>query len=199
MIILGEKFTLLLNLSPNNFKNKKMIVEKNKVVSLSYELKVKGQAMETVGADAPLQFLFGTGNLLLKFEQNLDGLKLNDSFDFELKSEAAYGAVNKDAIVDVPVNAFEVDGKIDHELLQAGNHVPMLDQSGNRLNGLVLQVDSEFVRMDFNHPLAGDDLHFSGKIVDIREANTEELEHGHIHGAGSCENCDDDNCHSKQN
>ena len=59
-----------------------------------------------------MQFLFGTGNLLPKFEENIDGLKLNDDFDFHLKSDNAYGAVNKDAIVDVPIKAFEVDGKI---------------------------------------------------------------------------------------
>ena len=115
-----------------------MIAEKNKtivkdmVVSLSYELRVKDQTVENVGADAPLQFLFGSGNLLPKFEENLDGLKLNDDFDFHLKSVDAYGEVNQDAIVDVPMKAFEVDGKIDHELLKIGNNVPMLDQSGNR-------------------------------------------------------------------
>jgi len=66
-----------------------MIVENNKVVSLSYELKVNGETVETVGADSPLMFLFGAGNLLPKFEKNLDGLKLNDSFDFELVSADA--------------------------------------------------------------------------------------------------------------
>ena len=176
-----------------------MIVKKNKVVSLSYELKVKGETVENVGAETPLQFLFGSGNLLPKFEQNLDGLKIQDNFDFKLVSEDAYGTVSKDAIVDVPLKAFEVEGKIDHDMLKVGNNVPMLDQSGNRLNGQVIQVDSETITMDFNHPLAGDNLHFNGKVVEIREATSDELEHGHVHNPGSCENCDDSNCHSKQN
>jgi len=174
-----------------------MIVEKNKVISLSYELKVEGQTMENVGADAPLQFIFSTGNLLPRFEEYLDGLQIRDSFDFELKSEDAYGPVNKDAIVDVPMKAFEVDGKVDQELLKVGNHIPMLDQSGNRLNGLVVQIDSDLVTMDFNHPLAGNDLHFKGKVEEIREATSDELEHGHVHSPGSCDNCDDPDCHSK--
>ena len=176
-----------------------MIVEKDKVISLSYELNVEGQTLETVNADTPLQFIFGSGNLLPKFEQNLNGLNLNESFDFKLKSEEAYGSVNKDAIVDVPMKAFEVESEIDQELLKVGNHVPMLDQSGNHLNGMVVQIDSEFVTMDFNHPLAGDDLHFRGKIVGIRDATSEELEHGHIHNPGSCENCDETGCHSEHN
>ncbi len=176
-----------------------MIVEKNKVVSLSYELKVEEETVETVGADSPLMFLFGAGNLLPKFEENLNGLKLNDGFDFKLVYTEAYGPVNDDAIVDVPMQAFSVDGEIDREILKVGNHIPMLDQSGNRLNGLVVKFDEEFIAMDFNHPLAGDDLHFSGKVVEIREATADELEHGHVHAADSCENCTDPDCHNKSN
>jgi FKBP-type peptidyl-prolyl cis-trans isomerase SlyD len=173
-----------------------MIVEKNKVVSLSYELKVKGDTVESVHADSPLMFLFGAGNLLPKFEENLNGLKLNEGFDFKLVSDDAYGPVIDDAIVDVPMNAFAVDGEIDRELLKVGHHIPMLDQSGNRLNGVVVKFDDEFVTMDFNHPLAGDDLHFSGKVVDIREASADELEHGHVHSPDSCKDCSDPDCKS---
>jgi FKBP-type peptidyl-prolyl cis-trans isomerase SlyD len=176
-----------------------MIVEKNKVVSLSYELKVEGETVETVGADSPLMFLFGAGNLLPKFEENLNGLKLHDRFDFDLVSADAYGPVVDDAIVDVPLQAFAVEGEIDHEILKLGNQIPMLDQSGNRLNGVVVKFDDEFVTMDFNHPLAGNDLHFSGKVVEIREASAEELEHGHVHSPDSCKDCNDPDCHSKSN
>ena len=122
-----------------------MMVEKNKVISLSYELKVNGQTVETVGADSPLSFLYGVGNLLPKFEENLDGLSINDDFDFELISHDAYGPVKDEAIVDVPLQAFEVDGEIDKDLLKEGNQIPMLDQSGNRLNGKILKFDDENV------------------------------------------------------
>ncbi|MCK5465091.1 MAG: peptidylprolyl isomerase [Bacteroidales bacterium] len=174
-----------------------MIVEKNKVVSLSYELKVEGETVETVGVDSPLMFLFDSGNLLPKFEKNLNGLKLDDGFDFNLVSADAYGPKAEDAIVDVPLEAFTVDGEIDSEILKVGNHIPMLDQSGNRLNGVVVKFNDEFVTMDFNHPLAGNDLHFSGKVVEIREASADELEHGHVHSPESCKDCTDADCHSK--
>ena len=82
-----------------------MIVEKNKVVSLSYELKVRGETVEKVDTDSPLIFLFGAGNLLPKFEENLSGLKINDGFEFELVSTDAYGPVNEEAVVDVPVGS----------------------------------------------------------------------------------------------
>lgn len=174
-----------------------MIVEKNKVISLSYELKVNGNTVETVGADSPLIFLFGTGNLLPMFEKNLDGLKINDDFDFDLSAEDAYGLLKDEAIVDVPLNAFEVDGEIDRDLLKEGNQIPMLDQSGNRLNGKIIKFDEELVTMDFNHPLAGSDLHFNGTIVEIREATEDEIHHGHVHSEHSCHDCSDPNCHSK--
>jgi FKBP-type peptidyl-prolyl cis-trans isomerase SlyD len=57
----------------------------------------------------------------------------------------------------------------------------MRDHEGNRLDGRVLEVGAETVKIDFNHPLAGDDLHFKGEVVDIRTATEEELEHGHVH------------------
>ncbi|MFC2115727.1 peptidylprolyl isomerase [Bacteroidota bacterium] len=174
-----------------------MIVEKSKVVSLAYELSVNGKSVETVGADSPLTFLFGFGNLLPKFEQNLDGLKIKDDFNFQLTADDAYGPKNDEAIVDVPMKAFEVDGNIDKELLKVGNQIPMLDQTGNRLNGSIVKFDDELVTMDFNHPLAGNDLHFHGSIVEIREATSDEIEHGHVHSADSCENCSDPDCHSK--
>lgn len=173
-----------------------MIVEKNKVISLSYELKVDGETVETVGSESPLQFLYGSGNLLPKFEENLDGLKLNENFEFQLVAPDAYGDIKKEAIVEVPLRAFEVDGQIDGELLREGNQVPMLDQQGNRLNGRIMSFDEEFVTMDFNHPLAGNALYFNGRIEEIRDATADELEHGHVHSEDSCKDCNDPNCHS---
>ncbi len=171
-----------------------MIIEKNKVVSLSYELKVNGKSFEKVGEDSPLMFLFGVGNLLPKFEQNLNGLKINDTFDFELYSGDAYGPRKEEAIVDVPIKAFEVDGEVDREMLKEGNQIPMLDQAGNRLSGRIISFNEELVTMDFNHPLAGNDLHFNGTIVEIREATPDEIEHGHVHSAENCKDCSDPDC-----
>jgi len=48
----------------------------------------------------------------------------------------------------------------------------------------VVAVDAENVTIDGNHPLAGMPLHFDIEVVDVRDASAEEIEHGHIHGAG---------------
>ncbi len=61
----------------------------------------------------------------------------------------------------------------------------MQDQDGNPVDGRVLEIKDATVIMDFNHPLAGQDIHFSGKILDVRDATAEELEHNHVHGEGA--------------
>lgn len=169
-----------------------MNIEKNKVVSLIYELRVddaNGEVIEKLDTSKPLTFIYGTGALLPKFESNINGLKVGDPFSFGLKCEDAYGLATEEAVVEIPKHVFEVEGVFDSEMVKEGNPIPMMDGEGNRLNGIVVAVNGETVTMDFNHPLAGDDLHFQGKIVDVRPATDEELQHGHIHGSG--EGCGD--------
>jgi FKBP-type peptidyl-prolyl cis-trans isomerase SlyD len=170
-----------------------MVVSQNKVVSLSYELRVNsknGDVIESVDRNAPLTFLFGTGSLLPKFEDYLAGLKVGDSFDFNLQSGDAYGEFDENSIIKVPLQAFQIDGKVDYELVKIGNKIPMQDSDGHRLTGLVKSVDTDSVTMDFNHPLAGNHLFFKGEITDVRQATDEELTHGHAHSESSCEGCE---------
>jgi FKBP-type peptidyl-prolyl cis-trans isomerase SlyD len=177
-----------------------MVIENDKVVSVIYELKLAHgdkEIIEKVNPNRPLMFLYGRGNLLPKFESHLNGKKMGDQFDFVLTSEDAYGEFSNEAIVDIPKSIFSVDGEVDDNLLVLGNMIPMMDQSGNKFNGKVLELNTESVKMDFNHPLAGKSLHFKGEIVGIREATNEELEHGHLHGnQNGCEGCNSSDCES---
>ena len=83
-------------------------------------------------------------------------------------------------------------------MIYEGNTVPMMDSNGNRLNGSVLEVKEDIVVMDFNHPLAGEDLHFIGSIELVREATPEEL-HPTCGGCEGCNcnhsDCGSSNCH----
>ena len=166
-----------------------MIAEKNSAVSIVYELRSgsqKGEIVEALTPENPLTFIFGTGGLLPKFEENLSGLTSGDNFEFLLNSEDAYGPIVESAVVHVPKNIFEVDGKTDENMLKVGNMVPMMDAEGRRMNGKILTIDAEAVEMDFNHPMAGNDLFFKGEVTEVREATEEELNHGHSHGDGGC-------------
>ncbi|HSH51294.1 MAG TPA: FKBP-type peptidyl-prolyl cis-trans isomerase [Bacteroidales bacterium] len=158
-----------------------MVISNEKVVSLTYQLKVDGKDVETVKEDKPLVFLYGAGQMLPKFEENIKGLKAGDEFEFDITCDDAYGKATDEAVLDLPKNIFEVEGKIDEGLLQEGNVIPMQNNEGQKFNGVVMELKDDTVKMDFNHPLAGDDLNFTGKVIEVREATKEETEHGHAH------------------
>jgi len=171
-----------------------MNVEKNKVISLSYELKVDGEVIETVKAEKPMQFIFGSGYLLPKFESHIAGKNAGDSFEFVLSAADAYGEVNPDAIVELPKDLFEIEGKIEEGLLTVGSVLPMSDSQGNRLHGTIEEVRDDVVVMDFNHALAGSELHFTGAVVAVREATEDELTYGLYGERGGCKPSDCGGC-----
>jgi FKBP-type peptidyl-prolyl cis-trans isomerase SlyD len=166
-----------------------MKVEQNKVVSLSYRLETNGDVVEVVTNEKPMQFIFGVGYLLPKFEEQIENMVVGDNFDFILQADEAYGEIDEQAIFDLPKNVFEIEGKFDDQYIQVGKNIPMQDQEGNRMYGTVEEIGDSTVTMNFNHPLAGSVLHFAGQVVDIREATPEDL-------SGSCCSCGchDDDC-----
>lgn len=166
-----------------------MQIGQNTVVSVTYELHSSQEGseknkVEETGDENPLVFLFGSGQLIPAFEENLLGLSLGNNFTFSIEAENAYGMTEEDALVNVPDDMFKVDGILDMEVLRIGNIVPLLDREGNQMMAKIVDVKEGTVLLDFNHPLAGKDLHFSGTVVHIREASPEEMEHGHAHTPG---------------
>ncbi|MCF0178326.1 MAG: peptidylprolyl isomerase, partial [Bacteroidales bacterium] len=152
-----------------------MEIKENSVVHLSYKLEVDGRIADEAGADRPLDFIFGLGYLLPKFEENIAGKKVGDKFDFRLSAADGYGQVDPNAVVALPKNIFEVDGKLAEDLLFVGNVIPMMNSMGGVMPGKVLEIGPDSVTMDFNHPMAGKDLHFTGEVLLVREATDEEL------------------------
>ncbi len=177
------------------------------MVTLTYDLRLEdenGEMVEQATEERPLEFLYGAGSMLPKFESQLKGLHEGDSFVIKLSKTDAYGEVNESAVVELSKNVFLVNGKFDDELIKVGNTVPMMSNNGQRLTGLVLEVGDENVKMDFNHPLAGEDLYFSGKVIGVREASEEEIariligDNGCGCGSGGCgseESCDSQHNH----
>ena len=163
-----------------------MQVGNNKVVTVTYQLhsnlpSTAKNHVETADKSNPLQFLYGSGMMIPGFEKGLAGKSTGDSFDFVINSEEGYDDNDETAVVDLPIDIFKVDNAIDLSILKIGNVLPMSDNSGNVMNGKVLSFDDTAVKMDFNHPLAGHELHFSGEIIEVREATQEEMDHGHVH------------------
>ena len=146
-----------------------MEIGPNKTASLTYVLTLveDGREIENVSDEKPAPFNFGVQQLLPVFEKNLTGLKTGESFNFILKAKDAYGPIDPYAIFDVPSDTFEVDGKLDEKMIQVGNKIPMTDNDGNKHLGRIIKINKEAITMDFNHPLAGKDLQFKGKVLEI--------------------------------
>lgn len=155
---------------------------------MTYTLRLnneQGEIIQKVDESRPFVQLLGAGTLLPAFEQNLGGLDKGDTFGFQLNADEAYGNPSEEAILELEKNIFKIDGEIDQELVAEGKMVTMQDQNGNPMKGKVLTIKEDSIIMDFNHPLAGEDLYFSGIILDVRDAAAEEISHGHAHGAES--------------
>lgn len=158
-----------------------MKVDKNKVVAISYELKVEGRTADRAGEDRPLEYIHGTGMLLPRFEEELAGKGEGDGFAFILSPEEGYGTHNPRLRFDIPKKSFEVDGALREDLLVVGNLIPMLNGNGQVVQGRIEAIGADTVTMDFNHPMAGKTLDFTGKVLSVRDASEKELTEG-LHG-----------------
>lgn len=165
-----------------------MIIDKNKVVTLNYKLQqddANGELVEETFGGQPLVFLYGAGQMIPEFENQLAGKKAGDDLAFGIKSADAYGEHNPDAIVSVPKAALGIETEAEaDEVLQVGRVLPLRDQQGRQFTGVVTAVDAQNVTLDLNHPMAGVDLYFTVKVENVREATPSEIEHGHAHGPG---------------
>jgi len=184
-----------------------MKITANKSVLAEYELYVDGELeggqelMEKATTQEPLKFIYGVGMMLPKFEENLFGLQVGDTFDFTIKNEDAYGEYDDESVLDLERAIFEIDGKLDEEMIFEGNVVPLMDNDGNRVNAQVVSITDTHVKVDLNHPLAGENLHFKGSVLEVRDATEKEIAAlsgggcGGSCGCGSDENgCGENGC-----
>lgn len=146
---------------------------------MEYTLHVDGQLVDSSEGRAPLEFLQGAGNIIPGLEEELYGMELGESKNVIVSAEDGYGEPDPDAFVDVPRAQFPAEIP-----LEPGIELQVRDDTGRVLLARIDRVDDQNVRLDFNHPLAGKELNFQVKIVGLRDATEEELEHGHVHGQG---------------
>ncbi len=180
-----------------------MKVEMNKMVAVNYTLTVDGAIADQSQPEAPLQFVFGTGMLLPKFEEAIVGMSAGEKTSFTLSAADGYGEIAAEAVVELPKSIFMVDGVVAEDILVEGNVVPMGDANGNRMMGRIVSIAEESVTMDFNHPMAGKTLNFEVEIASVRDVTPEDMMgQGGCScgcGEGSCDggegcNCDGEGC-----
>ena len=158
------------------------VVTDGQVVSLAYTLRLDdGEEIDAAGADEPLVYLHGGGNIIPGLERELAGLPIGAEKSVRVLAKDAYGEMDPDAYEEVPLDFFppEMD-------LEEGMSLSLFDQStGQHIDAYLAEISDEGAVLDLNHPLAGEDLNFDVKIVGLRPATSDELAHGHAHDAHS--------------
>jgi FKBP-type peptidyl-prolyl cis-trans isomerase SlyD len=158
-----------------------MKIQKNHVATITYILKGEdGELIQETTPDNPFRFIHGVGQVLPAFDSELEGKVAGDKFEFRLDSEEAYGGYDPERIESLEAGIF---AEAPEEYMQVGVSLPM-EFNGHTVFGTIVEITPEVVKMDFNHPLAGKNLHFTGDILEVRKASDEEIAHGHVHGPG---------------
>ncbi len=154
-----------------------MQIRENCVVSIHYTLtNGAGDQLDSSSGQDPFTYLHGARGIIPGLERALEGKSPGDEFQVTIPPAEAYGEVNEGLIQSIPREAF---AGIDN--LEPGMQFQTRDPNGQTLNITIREVADDSVRIDANHPLAGQALHFDVSITGVREATEEELEHGHVH------------------
>lgn len=156
-----------------------MQISKDSVVSIAYTLtNDEGQVIDTSAGGEPLVYLHGAQNIVPGLENALTGKQVGEKLTVNVAAADGYGEYNADAVQVVPKHMFA-----GVENIEAGMQFHAQTDYGMQVV-TVAAVEGDEVTVDGNHPLAGQNLNFDIEIMDIRAASAEELEHGHVHGAG---------------
>ncbi len=156
-------------------------VQDGSVVHFEYTLRLdSGEVIDHSIEGEPLSYIHGQGQLLPGLERELTGMAVGESKNVSVEPEDAYGKYDPTAVQAFPRSLFPEGMPLEVGMVL---HVP--DREGNLYEAYIQEVTDEEVVLNFNHPLAGQRLHFSVRITGVRPATPEELEHGHVHGEDS--------------
>ena len=161
------------------------IVEQDSVVSVNYTgtYPQTGEVFDSSEGRDPLTFLVGHKQMILGFEREMLGATVGETRKFTLTPDEAYGHRDEAATQDVQRSDFPDTVDVE-QALEQGIPLGAYNEEGQPMQFRIVAIEGDIVKIDFNHPMAGETLNFSVDVVAIREATSEELEHGHVHGPG---------------
>jgi FKBP-type peptidyl-prolyl cis-trans isomerase SlyD len=156
-----------------------MQIAKDKVVYIDYTLtNDAGEVIDSCVGAEPLAYLHGASNIIPGLEKHLEGCKAGDSVKVSIDPADGYGERNDDLTQVVPSSMFE-----GVEQIEVGMEFHAETPEGVQVIRIAA-VNGDDITIDGNHPLAGERLNFDVTVAEVRDASEEELEHGHVHGAG---------------
>lgn len=154
-----------------------MKIAQDKVVSIHYVLRDKeGEVLDNSEEHGPLAYLHGHGNIIPGLEKELMGKESGDKLHVTVAPEDAYGIHDESLIKEVSPDMFK-----DVDDFQEGMQFQAQTEQGMQIF-TVTAIEPDKITIDGNHPLAGEELTFDVEVTEVREATSEELEHGHVHG-----------------
>ena len=157
-----------------------MTIAENSVVTMHYKLKnISGEIIDSSSEQEPLVYMHGSGNIIVGLEEQLVGKKAGDTISTQVSPEKGYGVPVEALIQKVPTAAFgdEISN------IEVGMRF-QADTEQGPVPVVVTSIENDIVTVDGNHPLAGQELFFDISIVEVRDASSEEIDHGHVHGPG---------------
>jgi len=146
------------------------------VVALEFTLTVDAEVVDTSDGDEPIRFIQGQGQIIPGLEKALYGMAMGERKELAIPPKEGYGEHDPGAYTDIPRAEFPSEIP-----LEPGVELELKNKTGEVLEASIESVDEDNVRLNFNHPLAGKMLNFSVKVVELRYATPEELDHGHVH------------------
>ena len=155
-----------------------MHIAMNTVVSLTYELRDADGNILEASAD-PVNYLHGGyDGIFPRVEEELHGKHVGDRIDLILEPLDAFGEYDEELVQVEPASAFP------SEQLEIGMQFEGEDPSGDVVLYTITDIADGQVVVDGNHPWAGERINFKCNVTAIRPATKEEINHGHVHGAG---------------
>ena len=149
------------------------------VVTIDYTLKDDNGTILDNSTEGNFAYLHGANNIIPGLENALTGKSAGDEVEVSVSPTEGYGEHNETMIQAVPRDMFDSEQEI-----EVGMQFHAESPEGEMIVVTVTDIEGDDVTVDGNHPLAGVNLNFGVKIIDIREASEEEIEHGHVHGPG---------------
>lgn len=157
-----------------------MALKPNQVITMNFTLKDdEGKVMDTTSGQEPFSFISGQNQILPRLEEQIGGMLIGSKKDVVLTPEEGYGKFEQEAVRNVKRSEFPEDTE-----LKEGMGFMATGPDGKQYQFFIKDIKDDDIQVDFNHPMAGKTLHFNVELVNLRDATKEELDHGHVHGAG---------------
>jgi FKBP-type peptidyl-prolyl cis-trans isomerase SlyD len=157
-------------MKPNNIPE---IISDDVVVTMDYTLTVNGKQIGSSKKSGPFEFIQGQHDIIPGLEKNIYDMKVGDAKEVKIMAVDGYGEIDPEDFITLPKSDFP-----ENIPLKPGTTLNLRDEDGDSQKARIDSVDGEEIRLNFNHPLAGKDLHFQVTILELRAATQDEIELG---------------------